>query len=211
MLQWEKNTNSVAIIITANLTDPVITVFSFWKGLLLRKVILTSVALVLFIGMACNFPFTPSSRYPRQTETPDLSIFESLKTRTVLPGTPVSQEIPTEAAALEYDPSRYTEYTVQSGDILNVVAAHFSVAPDEILSSQELPTRGLLSAGQILVIPKLTEDPALPDFSTTRQRDREFTLRTKFQYRGVCKYCRWQVEHLFPECGFATVVRIRSG
>lgn len=130
----------------------------------MRKVILTSIALILFIGMACNFPFTASSRYPRQTETPDLSIFQSLKTHTVLPGTPVSQELPAEAAALEYDPSRYTEYTVQSGDILNVVAAHFSVTPDEILSSQELPSRGILSTGQILVIPKLVEAPPYPSF-----------------------------------------------
>ena len=130
----------------------------------MRKVVLTFIALVLFIGLACNFPFTASSRFPRQTKTPDLSIFESLKTQTLMSGSPIPQGAPTNSPDLGYDPSSFTAYTVRSGDTLDVVAAHFSVSVDEILSSRELPTRGLLTQGQILVIPKLSEDTPYPTF-----------------------------------------------
>ncbi len=130
----------------------------------MRKVILIILAIIIFLGLACNFPIKPSSRFPRQTETPDLSIFEALKTQTVISQTPNSQWVPTGDSALDYDPSRYVAYTVQSGDTLNVVSMHFSVDPDEILSSQALPTQGLLTNGQILVIPKLPEDPPFPHF-----------------------------------------------
>lgn len=74
-----------------------------------------------------------------------------------IPKTFTARPVPTATWALEYDRNRYVAYTVQSGDSLNVVAAHFGVAPAEIRSAQPLPPLGLLTVNQTLVIPKLAE------------------------------------------------------
>ena len=78
--------------------------------------------------------------------------------------TPSPHWVPTPTNPLEYDPLRFVTYTVQSGDTLTVVAAHFGVTPDEIFSSQPLPTQGLLTINQTLVIPKLPEAAPYPRF-----------------------------------------------
>jgi LysM repeat protein len=77
---------------------------------------------------------------------------------------PDSQQVPHPNNPLDYDSSRFVQYSAQSGDTLNVVAAHFSVTPDEILSSQPIPGQGLLPNGQVLVIPRLPENPPFTQF-----------------------------------------------
>lgn len=91
-------------------------------------------------------------------------IFETQEKPTLILQTPSLQSVPTATHPLEYDPSRFVTYTVQSADTLAVVAAHFGVAPDEILFSRSLPTQGLLPYHQILVIPKLPENAPFPQF-----------------------------------------------
>ncbi len=130
----------------------------------MRKSILYFLVLIFFLASACNFPISSLPSSPAQTETHDPAILESQKTPTPILQTPSSQWIPTPTHPLEYDPSRFVAYTVQSGDTLNAVAAHFGVAPDEILSSQPIPTQGLLPNNQTLVIPKLPEDAPFPRF-----------------------------------------------
>ncbi len=45
-------------------------------------------------------------------------------------------------------------YFTQAGDTLRVVAIHFGVTPNDIQSSQPLPTQGLLNPNVLLVIPR---------------------------------------------------------
>lgn len=130
----------------------------------MRKSILYFFVLIFFIASACNFPIKSLPRFPGQAETLDPAIFETHKTPVLVLQTPSSEWIPTATNSLEYDPSRFVAYTVQSGDTLNVIASHFGVAPEEILSSQPLQTQGLLTPGQTLVIPKLPEDAPFPRF-----------------------------------------------
>lgn len=81
---------------------------------------------------------------------------------TQLLGTTNPSPLPTFTA--EYDSSKHVLYQVQSGDTLRVVAAHFGVNPDEIMSSQPLPPHGLLPNHQTLIIPRLVEQSLAPRF-----------------------------------------------
>lgn len=59
-------------------------------------------------------------------------------------------------------------YTTQPGDTLNAVAGRFGVDPDQITSSQGIPTQSLLPIGMPLTIPNVLGDlpyysPLLPD------------------------------------------------
>ncbi len=130
----------------------------------MRKSILYFLVLVFFVASACNFPISSLPSTPAQTETTGPAILETQKSPTPVVQTPSSQSVPTPTNPLEYDPSKFVAYTVQSGDTLNIVAAHFGVPPDEILSSQPLPTLGLLPNNQTLIIPKLPEDAPFPRF-----------------------------------------------
>ncbi len=130
----------------------------------MRKSILFIFALIFFISTACNFPFKPSSGVPDRAGTSSPGIYETPPAASQFLQTPVSQQIPPANNPLDYDPARFISYTVQSGDTLTVVSAHFGVFPDEILSAQPLPARGLLTNNQLLVIPRLPEEPPYPQF-----------------------------------------------
>jgi LasA protease len=57
------------------------------------------------------------------------------------------------------------EYIAQSGDTIKAVAAHFRVQPQEITSSDPIPAEGLLTPGQILNIPRQSDEiPVTPLF-----------------------------------------------
>ena len=129
----------------------------------MRKSILFILALIFFISSACNFPFKPSRGVPDRSGTRSPGYETQMGPIQILE-TIVPQQIPPGNNPLEYDPSRFISYSVQSGDTLNVVSAHFGIFPDEILSAQPLPARGLLTNNQILVIPRLPEDPPFPQF-----------------------------------------------
>ena len=50
-------------------------------------------------------------------------------------------------------PTGYEEYLAQSGDTLAVVAAHFGVNPDQVVSQKPIPAKGLIDPGQKLYLP----------------------------------------------------------
>jgi len=50
-------------------------------------------------------------------------------------------------------PAGYVEYLAQSGDTLAVVAAHFGVNPDQVVSQKQIPAEGLIDPGQKLYLP----------------------------------------------------------
>ncbi|MFH2129134.1 MAG: hypothetical protein ABIK68_02070, partial [bacterium] len=50
-------------------------------------------------------------------------------------------------------PPGYVEYVAQSGDSLPVVAIHFGVKPDQILSNEPISQQGLINPGQKLFLP----------------------------------------------------------
>src|SRR5689334_6303308 len=118
-------------------------------------------ALILCFLPACNLP----RHTPTASPTLAVSIPATLPAR-VIPTTAPSQPAPPTATpasgaarSLDFDPALYSAYTAQTGDTLAAVAAHFGAAPGQIRSAQPLPERGLLTPGQILVIPKSTEPP----------------------------------------------------
>ena len=122
------------------------------------------IVLVFFLTSACNLPIKSLPSIPDQTKTVAPAILETQEKPTLILQTPSPQLVPTATNPLEYDPSRFVAYTVQSGDTLNVVAAHFSVVPDEILSSRPLSAQGLLPNNITLIIPKLPEQAPFPRF-----------------------------------------------
>jgi len=134
----------------------------------LRKPILYFLVLLFFLASACNFPIKSLQGMPDPTQTAGPAILATqVKPALILPTpspTHTSQALPTATRPPEYDPDRFVAYTVQSGDTLNVVAAHFGVAPDQIRSAGALPTQGLLPNQQTLIIPKLPEPAPLPRF-----------------------------------------------
>lgn len=50
-------------------------------------------------------------------------------------------------------PHTPVRYYAWSGDTVETVALRFGVQPDEIASPQPLPVRGLLTPGQLLILP----------------------------------------------------------
>lgn len=129
----------------------------------MRKSILNSLLFILVFASACNLPHKTLPGVPVQSKTDAPAIPPTQNKPTLTPPTPSPQleSTATSPLPLDYDPSSFVSYTVQPADTLNVVAAHFGVAPDEIRSSQPLPTQGLLPNNQTLIIPKIT-DGALP-------------------------------------------------
>jgi LysM repeat protein len=130
----------------------------------LRKKIQYFIVLILFLTSACNLPYKYLPRIPDQTKTAAPVILETHEKPTLTLQTPSPQLIPTATNPIVYDPSRFVSYTVQSGDTLSVVAAHFGVIPDQILSPLPIPTQGLLPNNQTLIIPKLPEQAPSPQF-----------------------------------------------
>ena len=130
----------------------------------MRKSILYLLGLIFFLASACNLPVRSLPSVLDQTKTPEPVIFETQEQKKppLIHQTPIAQPVPIATRPLKYDPARYVAYPVQSGETLNGVAAHFSVAPAEILSSRPLPPQGLLAVNQTLVIPKLTEQAPFP-------------------------------------------------
>ncbi len=104
------------------------------------------------------------SSLPRLTETVTPAIIETQVKPTLIPQAPTPRLVPTSTIPLEYDPSTFVSYTVQSGDTLTVVASHFGVDPGQILSSQPIPSQGLLANNQILIIPKVPDHDPSPRF-----------------------------------------------
>ncbi len=130
----------------------------------MRKSILYFLILIFIVTTACNFPFKPSPGAPDQSGTSYPGIHETQNVPSQILQTPIPQQIPPANNPLEYDPSRFVSYNVQSGDTLSVVSAHFGVSPDEIQSSLPLSAQGLLPNNQLLVVPRLPADPPYSQF-----------------------------------------------
>jgi LasA protease len=136
----------------------------------LRKIITCILALLLLVISACNLPAKSGPGIPAPTRTADPvrpetpAIIATQAQPTLILPTPGAQANPTTAAALEFDPNRFVAYSVQPGDTLTVVAAHFGVAPGEIRSAGPLPAQGLLPNRLALVIPKPPDPAPYPGF-----------------------------------------------
>jgi LasA protease len=115
----------------------------------LRKSTLLLIIICLCVLVACNFPIYvishPIEKIPFPTPV-------ALFTQSPLPAispTPTSFQIPQPLGPID----GYFSYFAQSGDTLNAIARHFGVNTDQITSPQILDTRGLISPGQLLIIP----------------------------------------------------------
>jgi len=130
----------------------------------MRKSILYILILITIISAACNFPFKQSPGVPDQSGTSSPGIHETQNVPSQIPQPFIQLQITPGNNPLEYDPSRFVSYNVRSGDMLAVVSAHFGVSPDEIQSPQPLPPKGLLPNNQLLIIPRLPEEPPYTQF-----------------------------------------------
>ncbi len=132
----------------------------------MRRLIRLSLLLTLLLVSACNYPSRSMKGVLKITETAAATPL-ILRTQ-VQPArasqTPSPQLEPTATDLPGYDPSEYISYTAQPGDTLNVVAAHFGAAADEILSSQPLPAQGFLPNNLTLEIPRPPEPAPGPRF-----------------------------------------------
>jgi len=127
----------------------------------LRKPVIYFFILILFLTSACNLPVRSLARTPEPTQTAAAVTSPPLEKPTLIPPAltlpPASSPQPAATPPFEVDPARYETYAVQSGDTLNVVAAHFGADPGEILSAQSIPAQGLLPFQQVLYIPRLAD------------------------------------------------------
>jgi LasA protease len=130
----------------------------------LRKFIQYSLMLALFLVSACNYPRKSLPVIPEITQTAFSPILVTEKAPTSIPQVPSPQLAATATNSFKYDPSAYISYSAQSGDTLDSIAAHFSVTPGEILSSQPLPVKGLLPNYLALAIPKPAEPAPYQQF-----------------------------------------------
>ena len=132
--------------------------------------------------LACNLPLTA-----REVSQPDIPVTQPAPGPTARPGetappaaqstrTPGLPVVTVEGTFLpppttEADPSGSSyQYITQPGDTLAALYLRFNVGPEQVLSSQPLPTDAILPAGIKLVIPR-TED--LDIFSTLLMPDSE--------------------------------------
>ena len=128
----------------------------------MRKPVIYFLILILLLTSACNLPVRSLTRTSEPTQTAAAVTSPPLEKPTLVPPAstvpPVPSPQPTATVTapppFEVDPARYETYAVQSGDTLNVVAAHFGADPDEILSAQPIPSQGLLPFQQTLYIPR---------------------------------------------------------
>ena len=101
---------------------------SYVKGLLICGL------LFCILMISCS---APTSLPPTATSTS-----ESASTRMMTPSP--TAYIP---------PAGYVEYDAQSGDTAAVVAAHFGTEVDKIISTETIPSQGLINPGQKLYLP----------------------------------------------------------
>ncbi len=120
----------------------------------MRQLIRLSLLLALFLTSACNYPSKSMKGSVDATPTVAPHVVRTQPQPSPIPQNPTPQIAPTATSFPEYDPSRFISYPVQSGDTLNVVAAHFGVPPGEILASLPLPAQGLLPNDLTLEIPR---------------------------------------------------------
>jgi LasA protease len=130
----------------------------------LRKSIQFTLVLILFLTSACNLPTKSPSGILVPTQTAALQILSTQEPPASVHPSPTPQALSTATHPFEYDSARYVSYRVQSGDTLNVVAAHFGITPAEILSSRPLPAQGLLPNDQTLVVPMASTQAPYPQF-----------------------------------------------
>jgi LasA protease len=131
----------------------------------LRKLKIFILIIFAFSILACNFPITSLPRLFGQVPTLDQSIFDATPAAQGTPQIPGGQAPATPIPAIVYDPAEFSAYTVQSGDTLTAVAAHFGVGTDQVASAQPIPAHGLLPPGQVLILPRLAEDAPYPQFA----------------------------------------------
>jgi len=125
--------------------------------------------LVAFILCSCqllsNFPEERTHPVKRYAITTPL-ILDIVKHNTLLNTlvvTSSSEKLPAQIGSIQPNLYPPDEYIAQSGDTIQSVAAHFRVQPQEITSSDPIPTEGLLTPGQILNIPhQSNEIPVAP-------------------------------------------------
>jgi len=128
---------------------------SGWK---FHKRALILLTIILLLLVSCNFPLRDISAEIHPFETLDQGIFESHPTTTPAAGQPGAAPTNTPVPPPAVDETLYHIYAIRSGDTLEVVASHFSVAPAAITSVEALPESGILPPGHFLVIPKKTDN-----------------------------------------------------
>ncbi|MDH5506245.1 MAG: hypothetical protein OEZ02_03380 [Anaerolineae bacterium] len=111
-----------------------------------------------------EIPTSTPSPVPTDTPTPDPAFF----TPTPDAPSPTLAASPTPTLQPINPNAQPLQYISQAGDTLAIIAIHFGVSPEEIVSTQPIPENGLLDPGQLFLIPQrfgLTTPPEhiLPD------------------------------------------------
>jgi LysM repeat protein len=132
-------------------------------------------------SLACNFPFQTRNSGPVNDLQHTLTAMVTLKPgdQTPVPGNGEIQNpvpgtiIPTATLAVvdihrpsppTLDPSGETfTYLVYPGDTLQAVAKRFAVDPNTIISPEPIPEEGMLSSGQVLLIPNQVGETPHPE------------------------------------------------
>ena len=136
------------------------------------RILWTLILLFMLPALACNLPVGPRSRLnPTQSarSTQQAQLFPTQASSFVPPQSAPSLPAPSlSAPPLPAPPQALpasgpaNPYYAQSGDTLVAVAAHFSVAADQITSPSPIPSSGLISPGQALNLPASLPPAAYP-------------------------------------------------
>lgn len=102
-------------------------------------------------------PPPTSSFTPPPTPLP----FESSTAPIALDGTP--QTVPIESSLTPTFDVPGVLYYAQSGDTLTALADRFNIEPSEVRSESQVPVRGLISPGTLLVMPDRVTEPTTPE------------------------------------------------
>ncbi len=141
------------------------------KKLLSYRLVLTILLVCVLPSLACNFPFQTSTSgqvnnlqhtltamvtLPPENQTPVPENGEIIEPLPVIntptaTQTPISMQKPI-PPQLDAGGNSYT-YLVMPGDTLPAVAKRFGIEPNQIISAEGIPDNGLLSPGQMLIIP----------------------------------------------------------
>lgn len=153
------------------------TLLAFIKN---RKAWVLIVAWVI-AALACNFPMLPREEPPSSEGQVYLTLEAGLRATAqhlvTTPGAISTKAPPLQSELATPDPGSHPEYAsspllpqifeglvlypAQSGDTLPAVARRFGVEVEQIASPDPLPVEGLIPAGQLLVIPNVSENAVL--------------------------------------------------
>lgn len=147
----------------------------------MRKPALLILVAWLLISMACNLPRAaqpsptpfPILQPPTDTELPGATGLPAVTPSpgalpTSSAGGPLFEGLATATTMAEGNPDGLAptqtifNYSAQDGDTLQAVALRFGVKPDQVTSSQAIPSGGFFPPGQILTIPNVVGEPPYP-------------------------------------------------